>query len=609
MILVFGGTTEGRLAVSVLDAAGRTFYYSTRGDSQEIACKNGVRLSGGMTAQQIESFCGRNGIRLIVDAAHPFASLLHENISVAARAAGIPVVRVERIYPPLGDDVTRCLDYDDAMRKMENDGVKRLLALTGVQTMKALKPFWSGHDCFFRILDRAESVRTAEALGFPADRLLYYHAAGEVAQAVEDIRPDAILTKESGVSGGLTEKIDAAKKYGVRIYVVCRPSMPEGFIVVTGRYGLRRTVERLLPDFFPLRSGVTTGTCATAAAVAAVKCLVGEECADEAEVELPDGEIITVPVKETGRRGGSAYAVVVKDAGDDPDVTHLHEIAVAAAFSETHEGIRLLGGEGVGTVTLPGLGLPVGGPAINKVPRMMIEHNAGKVYSGGLDITVSVPGGEELAKRTFNPKVGVEGGISIIGTSGIVMPFSAEAFVEAIRREIEVGLAVGAERIVINSGARSERFVRCLYPALPLQAFVHYGNFIGETIKAASVSGVRRLDMGIMIGKAVKLAEGNLDTHSHKVTMNRDFIMSLACDAGCSDAALDAIANISLARELWNLPHDDAAKLSAAIVGRCMNWCSPLLPGGVLTIMLLDEDGNVRCTTDDAAVKCPCSNP
>lgn len=133
-----------------------------------------------------------------------------------------------------------------------------------------------------------------------------------------------------------------------------------------------------------------------------------------------------------------------------------------------------------------------------------------------IHVTISVPGGEEVAARTFNPRLGVVGGISIIGTSGIVKPFSSEAFVNSIRKEMSVAQATGSPRIVINSGAKSEKYIRSLYPELPSQAFVHYGNFIGETIRIAAELGIRQLTLGVMIGKAVKLAEGHLDTHSKK---------------------------------------------------------------------------------------------
>ncbi len=297
------------------------------------------------------------------------------------------------------------------------------------------------------------------------------------------------------------------------------------------------------------------------------------------------------------RYGDAATAIVVKDAGDDPDVTNGRQIVATVAFSD-EPWMHFLQGEGVGRVTLPGLGIPVGGPAINRVPRQMMEQNLSALYDGGLDVTISVPGGRELAQRTFNPKLGIVDGISIIGTSGIVRPFSNEAFVEAIRREVEVAVAVGSPMLVINSGAKSEAFLKARYPDLPPQAFVHYGNFIGETLKIAADLRLPKVVMGIMLGKAVKLAEGHLDTHSRSVVMNKEFLKGVAAEAGCSPVAAEAIDRLTLARELWNgLGDADARCFFGAILDRCYAVCDSVYPSAVpaasLTILLLDEDGNV----------------
>ena len=251
-------------------------------------------------------------------------------------------------------------------------------------------------------------------------------------------------------------------------------------------------------------------------------------------------------------------------------------------------------GEGVGRVTLPGLGLEIGEPAINHTPRQMMTRELSALYDKGLDVTISVPGGQELAQRTFNPKLGIVDGISIIGTSGIVRPFSSEAFVEAIRREVEVCVAVGSSRLIINSGAKSERYVKKEYPELPAQAFVHYGNFIGETLKIAAELKVPAVTLGIMIGKAVKLAEGNLDTHSKKVVMNKDFLKQVAVEAECSREVEGIIGGITLARELWTLlAEEDRRRFFSCLLKHCSAHCAPLLPEGELTILLMDEEGNI----------------
>ena len=542
MILIFGGTTEGRTAAETLDEAGQPFYYSTRGTLQEVTCRNMTRLTGNMDSEKIISFCREHDIRLIIDAAHPFAQQLHLNIFLAAKELTIKVVRLERIYPELSEEIIWCDDFEDAVARMKQDGIEKLLALTGTQTITKLQGFWKEHDCIFRVLERSESVDIAIKAGFPKEKLIFYQPEEDESLLFKQLSPQAIITKESGSSGGFIEKIEAALKNGIKIYVVRRPPLPEGFITVNGKYGLRRAVELNVPGFYALRSGFTTGTCATAAAKAALLALT-EECFEEkTEVTLPDGERVVLPIYKVEKTDeNTATASVIKDAGDDPDVTHGHQIVATVSFSDS-PGIHFLQGKGVGKVTLLGLGLAVGEPAINSTPRKMIVNELSLLYGGGLDVTISVPEGETLALKTFNPKLGIIGGISIIGTSGIVKPFSSEAFVDAIRKEVEVAYAINAERLVINSGAKSEKFVRSLYPNLPPQAFVHYGNFIGETLKIAAETGFQKVSMGIMIGKAVKLAEGHLDTHSKKVIMNKDFLKEIAIQCSCSDETLASVS-------------------------------------------------------------------
>ncbi|WP_417129088.1 cobalt-precorrin-5B (C(1))-methyltransferase CbiD [Phocaeicola sp.] len=600
MILVLGGTTEGRLAVKVLDESGKPYFYSTRGELQQVCCLHGQRVTGGMDTEKMEDFCRSQGIRLLIDAAHPFAVQLHETVEQVSRKLHLDVVRFERTYPARTDEVIWCKDYQEAVRRLKEDGISRLLALTGVQTIGKLRGFWADDtlrpECWFRILDREESVSLAVQQGFDASRLVFYHEDAPETELLEKLKPQAILTKESGESGGFVEKLEAARRLGIPVYAVCRPSLPASFITVTGIHGLRKVIERLLPDFYPLRSGYTTGACATAAGKAALIRLLTGESLSEVRFHIPDGEELSLPVKSVWQEEeASATAAVVKDAGDDPDVTHRSVIEAKVSFS-AQPGIRFLQGRGVGKVTLPGLGLPVGEPAINPVPRQMIVRELSALYDGGLEVTISVPGGEELALRTFNPKLGIVGGISIIGTSGIVRPFSSEAFVEAIRREVEVCQAIGASRLVINSGAKSEKFVKREYPDLPPQAFVHYGNYIGDTLKIADDLHISKVTMGIMLGKAVKLAEGHLNTYSKQVVMNKQFLMELAYDCGCSPEAQKVIGNMTLARELWKgLPEPDAVLFFPALLNLCMKHCLSLLSRTELTLMLIDEEGHIVC--------------
>ena len=266
------------------------------------------------------------------------------------------------------------------------------------------------------------------------------------------------------------------------------------------------------------------------------------------------------------------------------------EIQASVKQSDTFE---ILGGEGVGTFTLPGFDYPPGSPAINKAPREMIRKNLTAITNAPLSITISVPEGEDIAKKTFNPRLGIEGGISIIGVSGIVKPFSEEAFIESIRKCMNVAKASGAERVIINSGGKSERFVKALYPNLPRQAFVEYGNYIGETLKIANELQIPQVTLGVMLGKAVKLAAGHLDTHSRKTTMDLDFIQQMLQESGVD---ID-ISTLTLARELWErIPKEQIQDFTKNIIRHCERYCKPLLLNGTLTILLISDEGQIYGT-------------
>ncbi|MCD8186327.1 MAG: cobalt-precorrin-5B (C(1))-methyltransferase CbiD, partial [Rikenellaceae bacterium] len=408
----------------------------------------------------------------------------------------------------------------------------------------------------------------------------------------------AILTKESGLSGGFPQKLEAAKALNIPVLVIAHPSTSDAFIPVTGVHTLRREIEKRLPDFFDLKTGYTTGTCATAAAKAALYALLTGNEPAQIPITLPDGETLTLPILDTDIQPISATCTVRKDGGDDPDVTHGIEIRSTVELSPI-PGIRFLQGEGVGKVTLPGIGIPVGEPAINRTPRAMMESEIRKLLdthdlSGcGVHVTVSVPKGREIAARTFNPRLGIQGGISIIGTSGIVKPFSSEAFLGAIQKQMEIALALHCERIVINSGAKSEGMIKKIFPEIPEQAFVHFGNFVGETIRIAAQTGIKKLTLGIMVGKAVKLAEGHLDTHSKHTAMNREFLKQLAREAGYGEDTGRKIDGITLARQLWELFPETGSGFWQKLLGKCYEVCFPLFSSGNIDILLIGEKGEI----------------
>jgi len=274
MVLVFGGTTEGRQAIAALEEAGSTYYYSTKTGEQEVVLHHGVRTDGALDGEAMLHFCQEHGIRLIVDAAHPFAQVLHQTIASVAQTLGIPVVRFERIYPPRDPDITW---IDDWLRWLEERGVRII----------------------YRILNRESSIALARKQGARDEQLCYYEDPTDMPTGA-----DALLLKESGLTGGFVEKVEEARRRGMRIIALRRPALADvkcKMSIVNGPYGLRRVVERLLPEFFPLKSGLTTGTCATAAAVAATMKLTKGETPKEVPVRLPNGETIRVPVDPQGR--------------------------------------------------------------------------------------------------------------------------------------------------------------------------------------------------------------------------------------------------------------------------------------------------------------------
>ncbi len=591
MILVFGGTTEGRIAVKALDEGEGGYYYSTRSPLQEVDCAHGEHISGEMTEDMMIDLCRNKSIKLIVDAAHPFAEHLHSTIAKVASILTIPVIRFERKYPEISNyNVIWCDDYGDAISKMEENGIHHLLALTGVQTIPKLRKYWERNDTSFRILNREESKEKARLYGFPSSKLVYYDENNTYA-LIEGFSPEAILTKETGDTGGFIEKVNAALANKVKVFVVRRPKLSDNFIVVDGRHGLRREIEQLYPEFYPLHTGFTTGSCATAAAKAALIALVSGNAMTEVSFKIPEGETMRMRVESVEVTSQSATASVIKDSGDDPDVTDGCRIAATVSYS-SQPGITFHGGEGIGTVTLTGLGLEIGEPAINPVPRKNISEELSAIYSGGLDLTISLENGGTLCEKTFNPRVGVVGGVSIIGTTGIIRPFSHEAFIDCIRREMDVALAMNCERIVVNSGGKSERFMKTIYPNLPPYAFIHYGNAIGETMEIGREKGVPRMTIGIMLGKAVKLAEGKMDTHSHKITANREFLKSLAKSSGCSDESLEVFEQFNLARELPSLLNeDDSSLFFSALLRLCHKHCAEIFPNALEAVLLADDGG------------------
>lgn len=285
----------------------------------------------------------------------------------------------------------------------------------------------------------------------------------------------------------------------------------------------------------PLRTGWTTGTCASAAARAASIALVEQRAVRDVDVALPSGQRVSFAVESCEYTEDTATAVVVKDAGDDPDVTHGAHLTVTVTWAPE---LVLDSGVGVGTVTRPGLGLEVGGPAINPVPREMITQAVREVTGRGLRVVVSVPDGERRARKTTNARLGIVGGISILGTTGIVRPFSTESWRASVVQAVSVMAAQGLDTLVLCTGGRTEKGAMTLLPDLPEVCFVEVGDFTGAALRQAVQDGLRRVVFVGMIGKLTKLAGGVLMTHYTRSKVPLDVLAAL--DEGTSSAVLQA---------------------------------------------------------------------
>lgn len=312
-----------------------------------------------------------------------------------------------------------------------------------------------------------------------------------------------------------------------------------------------------------MRCGYTTGSCAAAAAKAATMMMLCQSAVCEASILTPNGRQLTLQVLEASFHDDTASCAVRKDSGDDPDITD--GALIYATVARIPSGILIDGGEGVGRVTKAGLDQPVGNAAINTVPRRMIFDEVAHVcgqngYMGGISVVISVPSGEELAARTFNPRLGIVGGISILGTSGIVEPMSNSALIGAIRAELRVLAASGEKKLLITIGNYGGQFVSEIL-CLPLEYHVKCGNFIGETLAAASELGFDNIFIVGHIGKLVKLGIGLINTHSAYGDGRRETLIACALRAGAPietlrglDACATTEAAIGLLRKSVFLP-------------------------------------------------------
>ncbi|MDE0807972.1 MAG: cobalt-precorrin-5B (C(1))-methyltransferase [Alphaproteobacteria bacterium] len=307
----------------------------------------------------------------------------------------------------------------------------------------------------------------------------------------------------------------------------------------------------------PLRRGWTTGACATAATKAAYTAFLTGNFPDPVTITLPRGQTPSFTLARENLAEAKAMAGIIKDAGDDPDVTHLAMIIVTVRAGPAGAGVVFKAGVGVGTVTKPGLPIPVGEPAINPVPRSMMrgvieELATTHAVAGDVEIEISVPDGAALAEKTWNPRLGILGGLSILGTTGIVVPYSCAAWITSIHRGIDVARATGVEHVGAATGSTSEAAVRRRH-GFAMEEMLDMGDFAGGMLKYLKGHPLPRLSIGGGFAKLAKLAQGHLDLHSGRSQVDMDWLAERVSDLGGDSVLVDTVKAANTAMEVLAL--------------------------------------------------------
>jgi cobalt-precorrin-5B (C1)-methyltransferase len=348
-----------------------------------------------------------------------------------------------------------------------------------------------------------------------------------------------------------------------------------------------------------LRSGYTTGACAAAASKGALIALIGQQAIAKVAIRLPAGATADFTLHSCTFTESEGRASVIKDAGDDPDVTHQAEICSCVSW-QPEPGVAFRRGHGVGLVTKKGLPVPPGEPAINPAPRKLIAEAIAEILADhgfggrGVAVEISVPAGEELAKKTFNPRLGIVGGISILGTTGIVVPYSTSAWLASVTQEIDVAVAAGATDLVLTVGARGERLARERFGG-PDESFVQMGPFFGDALRHCARAGVARVKLVAMIGKLAKFAAGSESVHSTASRQDFAFLAEVARAAGADTCLLEQIARANTAQEALELVYDRRLPgFHDGLCARAWHFARTLVPP-LLTveIYLMGQDGAI----------------
>ncbi len=347
-----------------------------------------------------------------------------------------------------------------------------------------------------------------------------------------------------------------------------------------------------------LRRGWTTGACATAATRAAATALLTGEFPDPVSITLPRGERPAFALAREAQGPGYAMAGIVKDAGDDPDVTHGALVVATVRRGAPGSGVTFKAGEGVGTVTLPGLPVAVGEPAINPAPRAMMREVVAELAAehgapGDLEIEISIPGGEALAQRTWNPRLGIVGGLSILGTTGVVVPYSCSAWIHSIQSGIDVARASGLDHVAGCTGSTSERAVQELY-GLPDVAMLDMGDFAGGLLKYLRRHPLPRLSLGGGFAKISKLAMGHLDLHSGRSQVDLDWLADRLGDLGAEAHLQDEARGANTANQVLELARQAGLPLADAVAQKARATALGVLDGETrVEVLIFDRQGGL----------------